>query len=155
MPLSLSSRPATTVVKEFHTAQTTTQIITTANIAPIMFVKVPLRSSCIDLHTHGSLNAIRDCTHPHTPIKGFVPLIMRPMHLPRATAHLGFVSCAPTRRNFRSRAAHALPRASTTLADVSPRCAIADVICLRQPLTSSFDSRGLTVDFSGLTIDFD
>ena len=77
-----------------------------------------------------------------------------------STCHSNFLFCwscaprAPTHRNFRSRAStcsHAPPRASTTLADViadvSPRCAVADVTCLRQPLTSSFEFGGLTVDF--------
>ena len=63
------------------------------------------------------------------------------------------------RRSHAFTRSHALPRPSTTLADViadiSPRCAVADITCLRQPLTSSFDSGGLTVDFLGLIVDFD
>ena len=74
-PSSLSSGPAAAIIKEFHTTQTTTHCITDANIAPITFVKVPLRSRCAALHTRGSLDTIGDCTCPHVPIKGSVPLI--------------------------------------------------------------------------------
>ena len=121
-------------------------------------MKAPLRLSCTNLHTCGSLDAIGDYTCPHAPHKGFVPQIMRPMCLPRATA------CAPTCRNFRSHAPHVLSLAFTHLnppADVianviyvSLRCAVVDVTCLRQLLTSSFDFGGLTVDLAGLTVDF-
>ena len=137
-------------VKEFHTAQTTTIWITAANIAPITFVNVPLKSSCADLHTRGTLDAIGDYTRPHTPFKGSVPLITRPTRLPRATTHLGFLSRTLTRRNFESRTSTRLIPLVDVIADVihvSPRCAVADITCLRQPLTSSFDSRGLTVNY--------
>ena len=87
-------------------------------------------------------------------------------------------TCAPTYRSFFSRATtrrhspsctvtrlHAPLRASTSLADViadvSPNSPLADVTCLRQPLTSSSNSGfdrwlfRLTVDFDWpLTIDF-
>ena len=133
----MGSGLAAAVVKEFHTAQTTTIWITTANIAPITFVKVPLKSSCADLHTRGTLDAIGDYTLPHTPFKGSVPLITRPTHptrLPRATAHLGFLSCTLTRRNFGSRASTRLIPLANVIADVihvSPRCAVVDITCLR------------------------
>ena len=58
---------------------------------------------------------------------------------PRTTTRRLFRSCAPTCR-------HTL----YTLADVihvSPYYAVADITCLRQPLTSSFDYVYLTVDF--------
>ena len=42
----------------------------------------------------------------------------------------------------------------TDVIHVSPRCVVADVTCLRQPLTSSFDYGGFTVDFD-LANDFD
>ena len=41
------------------------------------------------------------------------------------------------------------------IANVSPSVVVADVTCLRQPLTSYFDFGDLTVDFLGLTVDFD
>ncbi|RVW74986.1 Retrovirus-related Pol polyprotein from transposon TNT 1-94 [Vitis vinifera] len=63
-PSSLGSGPAAAVVKEFHTAQTTALCITAANIAPISFLKVPLRSSSADLHIRGTLAAIGDRTPP-------------------------------------------------------------------------------------------
>ena len=72
---------------------------------------------------------------------------------PRAIAHLGFLSCASTCHNFRSRTLTRL----NPLADVihvSPCCVVVDITCLRQPLTSSFDYGGLTIDFSNLTVDF-
>ena len=68
---SLGSGPATAVVKKFHTAQTTALCITAANIAPISFLKVLLRSSSADLHIRGYLAAIWDCTRPHAPLKDF------------------------------------------------------------------------------------
>ena len=68
-PSSLGSGPAAVVVKEFHTAQTTALYITAANIAPISFLKVPLRSSSTDLHIRGYLAAIGDRTRPHAPLK--------------------------------------------------------------------------------------
>ncbi|RVW16579.1 hypothetical protein CK203_069383 [Vitis vinifera] len=66
---SLGSGPAAAVVKKFHTAQTTALCITAANIAPISFLKVPLRSSNTDLHIRGYLAAIEDRTRPHAPLK--------------------------------------------------------------------------------------
>ena len=68
-PSSLGSGPAAVVVKKFHTAQTTALCITAANIAPISFLKVPLRSSSADLHIRGYLVAIGDRTRPHAPFK--------------------------------------------------------------------------------------
>ena len=83
--------------------------------------------------------------------------------LPCATTHLGFPSCVPMCCNFRSRAPHALSRAfmrlnpsADDIADVivvSLRCTVANVTCLHQPLMSSFDFAGLSVDLAGLTID--
>ena len=64
---SLGSRPAAAIVKKFHTAQTTALCIIVANIAPISFLKVPLRSSSADLHIRGYLAAIGDRTHLHAP----------------------------------------------------------------------------------------
>ena len=73
--------PAAAVIKEFHTAQTTALCIIATNIASIMFVKVPLRSSCADLHIRGSLDAIEDCMRPHMLLKGSVPQFTRPTRL--------------------------------------------------------------------------
>ena len=127
------------------------------NIAPITFVKVPLRSSCADLHTCGSLDTIGDYTRPHASFKGSISQITRSTCLPRATAHLGFSSRAPMRHNFRSCAFTRLKPPADVITDIihiSPRCAVANVTCLRLPLTSSFDSEGLTVDLAGLIVDF-
>ena len=112
-PSSLGSGPATTVVKEFHTAQTIATRITATNIAPITVLKLPQRSSCADLQNRESLNAVGDHTRPHAPFKVSVRLITRSTrrHAPPGSAtHL-----------------HTSPRASTRLhvlvfpADVSPR----------------------------------
>ena len=65
------------VVKEFHTAQTTAARITATNIAPIMVLKLPQRSSCVDLQNRESLNTVGDCTRPHTPLKVSIWLITR------------------------------------------------------------------------------
>ena len=85
-PSSLGSGPAAAVIKEFHTAQTTALCITVANIAPISFLKVPLRSSSADLHICGTLAAIRDHTRPHAPLKDSATLITRLHALPRVGA---------------------------------------------------------------------
>ena len=115
-----------------------------------MILKVPQRSSCADLQNRESLDAVKDCTRLHVPIKGFVPLITRPTCLYAP-------SCALTRL-------HALADVIVDVIHVSPclhRCwrhllaSAADVTCLHQPLTSSFDYGDLTVDFSRLIIDFD
>ena len=93
-PSSLGSEPAAAVVKEFHTTQTTALCITAANIAPISFLKVPLRSSSVDLHIRGILAAIGDRTHPHAPLKDSAMLITRHSRLhvlPRALTHRGLV----------------------------------------------------------------
>ena len=68
-PSSLGSRPAITVVKEFHTAQTTATRITATNIAPITVLKLPQRSSCANLQNRESLNAVGDRTRPHSLFK--------------------------------------------------------------------------------------
>ena len=65
---------------------------TLQNIAPIMFVKVPLRSSCADLHTYGSLNAIGDYTRPHAPLH----IQVFPHALPRAATSGHALSHAST-----------------------------------------------------------
>ena len=162
---------AAAVVKEFHTAQTTAICITAANIAPIMFVKVPLRLSCADLHTRGSFNTIRDCMRPHALLKGSVLQITRPTRLPCATAHLRFPSRAPTHRNFKSRAftrSHAPSRASTlpltslltasTSAFVTPL--LTSLACISRwchlltlEVSSRFDHWPLTLT-EPLTVDF-
>ena len=56
-----------------------------------------------------------------------------------------------TRRLFRSRAVMRLLTSSTSALAYT----IADITCLHQLLTLSFDSEYLTVDFSRLTVDFD
>ena len=56
----MGSGHAAAIVKEFHTAQTTAVCITATNIAPITVLKVPQRSSCADLQTRESLDAIGD-----------------------------------------------------------------------------------------------
>ena len=68
-PSSLGSGPAAAIVKEFHTAQTTAARITATNIASITVLKVPQRSSCVDLQNCESLIAVRDCTRPYAPLK--------------------------------------------------------------------------------------
>ncbi|RVW69856.1 Retrovirus-related Pol polyprotein from transposon RE1 [Vitis vinifera] len=83
------------VVKEFHTAQTTAPFITAANIAPISFLKVPLRLSSADLHIRGTLAAIRDRTHPHAPLKDSTTLIKRLHALSRAGPDLLTSSSLP------------------------------------------------------------
>ena len=98
-PSSLGSRPAAAVVKEFHTAQNTALCITTVNIAPITFLKVPQRSSCADLHICGNLDAIGDCTR-HS------KLLFRWSCATRAPTRRSFFSRASTRR-------HAPPRVVT------------------------------------------
>ena len=77
----MGSGPAAAIVKEFHTAQTTVVCIITTNIAPITVLKVPQRSSCVDLQNCESLDAVGDRTHPHTPLKVSVQLIRHPSHL--------------------------------------------------------------------------
>ena len=129
---SLGSEPATAVVKEFHTTQTTTARITATNIAPITVLKLPQRSSCTDLQNRESLNAVRDCTRPHALLKVSVRLITRStclQALPRVV----------TRR-------HAPPRACTrqfSPADVSPRWRHLP----RHLLTSSLTRPFTCVDF--------
>ena len=98
--MSLGSRPTATVVEEFHTIKTTAFCIIVVNITPINFLQVPLRSSCTDLHTYGSLEAIRDYTRLHALLKGSTPQLTR-LHTP---LHIWVVlPRAPTRRVFRSR----------------------------------------------------
>ena len=117
-------------------------------LAPIVFLQVPLRSSSDDLTARGNLTIIEATTRPHAPPENSA------QDLTRSTHRLD-----PTRASTRL---HALPRAFTRLnsladviADISPSCTVANVTCLRQPLTSSFDFGDLTVDFLGLTVDFD
>ena len=64
---SLGSGPAAVVIKDFHIAQTTAICITATNIAPITVLKVPQRSSCADLKTRESLDAVGDRMRPHAP----------------------------------------------------------------------------------------
>ena len=74
-----------------------------------------------------------------------------PTRHPKLLFRLSHTKRTPTRRSFFSRTVHTPSRTYTrlnSLADVSPSCAVADVTCLRQPLTSSSDSGDLTVDFS-------
>ena len=80
----MGSGPAAAVVKEFHTAQTIALCITAVNIAPISFLKVPLRSSSADLHIRGTFAAIGDRTRPHAQLKDYATLIMRLHALSRA-----------------------------------------------------------------------
>ena len=61
---SLGSGPAVAVVKEFHTAQTTAAHITATNIAPITVLKLPQRSSRVDLQNRERFNVIGDHTRP-------------------------------------------------------------------------------------------
>ena len=79
-PSSLGSGPAAAVVKEFHTAQTTAARITVTNIAPIVVLNLPQRSSRADLQNRGRFNVIGDRTRPHAPIKVFERLITRSTH---------------------------------------------------------------------------
>ena len=95
---------------------------------------------------------------------------LAPIYILVKASTLSETACAPTRSSkalfhwsraprasmrhcFRSRAStcrHALSRTSTLSLMSSTSafsCTVADVTCLRQPLTSSFDSGGLTVDF--------
>ena len=106
----MGSEPAAAVVKEFHTAQTTTARITTTNITPITILKLPQRSSCADIQNRESLNAVRDRMRPHASLKVSVRLITRSTRLQ-----------APPRASMRR---HDSPRAVTrqfSPADVSPR----------------------------------
>ena len=75
-PSSLGSGLAAAVVKEFHSAQTTAARITATNIAPITVLKLPQRSSCVDLQNCESLNVV-DRTRPHALLKVSVRLITR------------------------------------------------------------------------------
>ena len=84
-PSSLGSGPATAVVKEFHTAQTTAARITVTNIAPIAVLKLPQRSSRADLQNRGRFNVIGDRTRPHAPLKVSERLITRHQDPPRAS----------------------------------------------------------------------
>ena len=124
-PSSLGSGPATAVVKEFHTAQTTAARITVTNIAPIAVLKLPQRSSRADLQNRGRLNVIGDRTHPHALLKVSERLITR------STRH----------------------HASVSPADVSPSDVIWHVICWHHLLTSSV-THLLTSSFDQ-TVDFD
>ena len=74
-PSSLGSGLAAAVVKEFHSAQTTASRITATNIAPITVLKLPQRSSCVDLQNCESLNIVGDRTHPYASLKVSVRLI--------------------------------------------------------------------------------
>ena len=76
-PSSLGSGPAAAVVKEFHTAQTTSAHITVTNITPIAVLKLPQRSSCADLQNRERFNVIGDRTCPHAPLKVSERLITR------------------------------------------------------------------------------
>ena len=155
-PSSLGSEPTAAAVEEFHTAKTTALCIVAANIAPINFLQVPLRSSCADIQTHGR--------RPHAPPCA-AQSFWATAHAPYAPLHIWVVHpCAPTRRIFRSCTltclTHSRWRRSATLALVasslmSLACVIVDVTCLRQSMTSSFDfgrfdhwlSVGLTINF--------
>ena len=103
-------------------------------------------------------------TRPHMPLKGSVSLITRPMclHVP---LHIWVLSHVPPRTVASGHVPlthhHALLHASTlsltsllTSSMSALTCVVADVTCLRQPLTSSFDSGGLTVDYDRV-VDFD
>ena len=79
-PSSLGFGPATVIVKEFHTTQTTVARITATNIAPITVWKLPQRSSCTDLQNCESLNAVGDRMRPHAPLRVSVRLITRSTH---------------------------------------------------------------------------
>ena len=90
-PSSLGSGLAAAVVKEFHSAQTTAARITATNIAPITVLKLPQRSSCVDLQNCESLNVVGDRTRPHAPLKVSVRLITRSTRCqdpPRAATRL-------------------------------------------------------------------
>ena len=104
-----------------------------------MFLKVPLRSACADLHIRGSLEAIRDRMLPRVPQR-FCSIAHVP---PRATAHLGCFSTHSHALHLQVTRLHVPSRASalllTSFCHVSPSCVIVNVTCLRQPLTSSFD----------------
>ena len=76
-PSSLGSGPAAVVVKEFHITQTTAARITATNIAPITVLKLPQRSSRVDLQNCERFNVIGDRTRPHAPLKVSVRLITR------------------------------------------------------------------------------
>ena len=71
-------------------------------------------------------------------------------HAPHAPPRVASSDHAPPRAVMRPHAFHAL----ADVIHVSPAYAIANVNCLRQPLTSSFDSGYLIIDFSRLTVDF-
>ena len=95
--------------------------LTLQNITPITFVKVPLRSSYVDLHTYGSLNTIRNCTRPHAPLKGFVPQITRPTHHYKSRFSLT-CSHAPQLQVMRPSRAFTRLNPPTDVIHVSPRC---------------------------------
>ena len=76
-PSSLGFGPATVVVKEFHTAQTTAARITVTNIAPIAVLNLPQRSSRADLQNRGRFNVIGDRMRRHAPLKFSERLITR------------------------------------------------------------------------------
>ena len=113
-PSSLSFGLAAAVVREFHTAQTTAPRITVTNIAPITVLKVPQRSSYADLQNRESLNAVKDRTHPHTPLK----VLYGRSRTPRASR----LRHAPSRSAMHF---HAPARASFLLLTSAP----GDVIC--------------------------
>ena len=148
-PSSLGSGPVAAVVKELHTAQTTALCITVANIAPISFLKVPLRSSSADLHISGILVAIGDHTRPHTPLKDSATLITRHSRLHALTRAL-------TRRGlvgWRHHLCHVSPNCvsihwSTDVISTSSCGFIRWSLTIRWPLTID---QLLTVDFLGLT----
>ena len=77
----MGSGLAATIVKEFHTAQTTAICNIATNVAPITVLKVPQRLSSVDLQNCESLDAVGDNTRPHTPLKVSVRLIRRPSRL--------------------------------------------------------------------------
>ena len=133
-PSSLGSGPAAAVVKEFHTAQTIALCITAVNIAPISFLKVPLRSSSADLHIRGTFAAIGDRTRPHAPLKDSATMITRCHALSCAGAWFADVIISATLALAAS--------TSTNLLTSYPR----------HPVASSVD-RPLIVDQS-LTVDF-
>ena len=115
---SLGSGPAAVVIKEFHTAQTTAICITATNIAPITVLKVPQRSSCADLKTRESLDAVGDRMCPHA-----LSFQITRLHAP---------SRAPTHPHALSRACWCHPRQHLpTPLLMSPTC----VSCWRHPLT--------------------
>ena len=97
--------------RSFTLQQTTALCITAANIAPISFLKVPLRSSCADLHIRGASSS----SETSRALTRRSKLLLRRSRATRAATRRIFKPRAVTRRRLAATRLHAPSRARTRL----------------------------------------